>query len=62
MLSLLHFWVAELSLIGLIIGLWLFYAGKTQYEPIAAVSATAYALSFVVFAVAAIPALWARNE
>ena len=49
-LSLLHFWMAQLSLIGLIIGLFLFYSGKTEYEPIAAVSSIAYALSFLVFA------------
>ncbi len=61
-LSLLHFWMAQLSLIGLIIGLFLFYSGKTEYEPIAAVSSIAYALSFLVFAVTAIPALWARKE
>ena len=60
-LSLLHFWMAQLSLIGLIIGLFLFYSGKTEYEPIAAVSSIAYALSFLVFAVTAIPALWARK-
>src|SRR5208283_4609743 len=41
--SLLHFWMAQLSLIGLIIGLFLFYSGKTEYEPIAAVSSIAYA-------------------
>ena len=60
--SLLHFWMAQLSLIGLIIGLFLFYSGKTEYEPIAAASSIAYALSFLVFAVTAIPALWAREE
>ncbi len=60
-LSLLHFWIAQVSLIGLVIGLWLFYYGRTQYEPIAAVSSIANAFSFLVFAVAAIPALWARK-
>jgi uncharacterized protein involved in response to NO len=61
-LSLLHFWLAECALIGLIIGLLLVYSGKTQYEPIAAVSSIAYALSFLVFAVAAIPVIWARKD
>jgi uncharacterized protein involved in response to NO len=61
-LSLFHFWMAEVALIGLVIGLWLVYSGRTQYEPIAAVSAITYALSFLVFAVAAIPVLWAREE
>ena len=54
-LSLLHFWMAQCALIGLIIGLLLVYSGKTQYEPIAAVSSIAYALSFLVFAVTAAP-------
>jgi cbb3-type cytochrome oxidase subunit 1 len=61
-LSLLHFWMAQCALIGLIIGLLLVYSGKTEYEPIAAVSSIAYALSFLVFTVAAIPVLWARKE
>ena len=61
-LSLLHFWMAQCALIGLIIGLLLVYSGKTQYEPIAAASSIAYALSFLVFTVAAIPILWARKE
>jgi cbb3-type cytochrome oxidase subunit 1 len=61
-LSLIHFWVAQCALIGLIIGLRLVYSGHPQFEPIAAVSATTYALSFLVFAVAAIPMLWARKE
>jgi hypothetical protein len=62
LLSLFHFWMAEGALIGLVIGLWLVYSGRTQYEPIAAVSAITYALSFLVFAVAAVPVLWAREE
>ena len=60
-LSLLHSWMAQISLVALVVGLWLFYAGKTQYEMIAAVSSIAYAVSFLVFAVAAIPVLWARK-
>jgi ABC-type methionine transport system permease subunit len=61
-LSLIHFWLAGCAFIGLIIGLLLVYSGKTQYEPIAAVSSIAYALSFLVFAVAAIPVIWARKD
>lgn len=62
MLARVHFWLAEASLAGLVVGLWLIYSGKTQYEPIAAVSSIVYALSFVVFALAAIPALQAQTE
>lgn len=61
-LSLIHLWMAQCALIGFIIGLWLIYSGNTQYEPIAAVSSIVYALSFLVFAAAAIPVLWARME
>ena len=61
-LSLIHFWMAQAALIGLIIGLRLIYSGQSQFEPIAAVSSIGYALSFVVFAVAAIPVLWASKE
>lgn len=61
-LSLVHFWMAQCSLAGLAVGLWLFYSGRTQFEPVAAASATAYALSFLVFAVTAIPLLRAHKE
>ena len=61
-LSLVHFWMAQGGLIGMILGLLLIYSGKNQYEPIAAVSSIAYALSFLVFAAAAIPVLWAQKE
>jgi hypothetical protein len=61
-LSQLHFWMAQCALVGMVIGLWLVYSGKTQYEPIAAVSAITYALSFLVFAAVAIPVLRAYKE
>jgi cbb3-type cytochrome oxidase subunit 1 len=61
-LSLFHFWIAQTGLFGIIVGLLLIYSGKTQYEPIAAVSSIAYALSFLVFAAAAIPVLWKHKE
>jgi hypothetical protein len=58
----LHFWIAQISLVCLMIGLWLVYSGQPQYEPIAAVSSIAYAASFGIFGFAAIPAVWARNQ
>ena len=61
-LAVLHFWVAQLSLIFLMVGLWLVYSGRPQYEPIAAVSSIAYAVSFGLFAVAAIPVIWAWSQ
>jgi len=55
-----HFWLALVSLIGLVIGLWLIYSGDTEYEPIAAISAIGYAVSFLIFAAVAWPVL--RNS
>ena len=61
-LSLVHFWMAQASMASLAIGLWLHYSGRPQFEPVAAVSAIAYALSFLVFAVAVIPVLRAQMK
>ena len=60
-LSLTHAWLAQISFAALAVGLWLVYSGKTQYEMIAAVSSMAYALSFLVFAVALVPVLRSRK-
>ena len=59
-LSLIHFWLAQISLIGLVIGLWLFYSGKPEFEPVAAISAMGYAASFLLFAGVAWPVLRGR--
>jgi hypothetical protein len=40
----------------------LVYSSKTKYEPIAVTSSIAYALSFLVFAVAAMQVLRVRKE
>lgn len=56
-----HFWLAQVSFAGLVIGLWLIYSGKTQFEPIAAVSSMAYAASFLVFVAVAFSAMRARS-
>ncbi|MEZ5850820.1 MAG: hypothetical protein R3D68_09275 [Hyphomicrobiaceae bacterium] len=61
-LTILHFWLAQLAMLGLTVGLWLLYSGKPQYEAIAAVSSIAYGVSFLVFAAAALPVLWRRND
>lgn len=60
MLSMIHLWLAQISFIGLVIGLWLFYSGNPEFEPVAAISSLAYAASFVLFAVVAWPALRQR--
>jgi len=57
-LAALHFALSQISLAGLIIGLWFLYAGETQFEPVAAISSIAYAVSFVVFGVVALPVVW----
>ncbi|MBT5107660.1 MAG: hypothetical protein HOM25_03175 [Rhodospirillaceae bacterium] len=49
-----HFWLAQISLVGLIVGLGLLYSGRPDAEPIAAISAMAYAVSFLLFAVIAV--------
>lgn len=46
-----HFWLSQVSYIVLIAGLWLVFDGQTQYEPILALSAIAYAISFLLFGV-----------
>ena len=61
-LSLTHFWLAQCAFIALVTGLWLIYSGRNQFEPVAAVSSIAYALSFLVFAAAAAPVFWARRD
>ena len=61
-LAVLHFWIAQAAMLGLMIGLWLVYSDRTEYEPIAAISAIAYAVSFLVFAAAALPVIWTRKE
>jgi len=61
LLAAIHFWVAQVSMFGMMVGLWLIYSGRTQYEPIPAASASAYAVSFVVFALLALPVIWKRD-
>lgn len=60
LMALAHFWTAQISFAGLVAGLWIFYSGETQLEPVAAISALAYAASFFIFAAAAWPVLRAR--
>ena len=61
-LARLHFWLAQISMVGLMIGLWLNYSGRTEYEPIAALSSIAYAVSFVLFAGTALPVIRAADR
>lgn len=61
-LGVLHFILAQISMIGLAAGLWLLYSGETQYEPVAAISSLGYALSFLIFAATALPGIWSSRE
>jgi hypothetical protein len=56
-LALTHFWLAQVSLAVLVVGLGLYYAGETQFEPLAAIGSIGYAASFFVFAYAALKAM-----
>ena len=49
-----HFWLAQISLAALVVGLFLLYSGQNQYEPVAAISSLGYAASFVLFAFVAV--------
>lgn len=44
-----HFWLSQISLIGLVTGLGLIYGGMMEYEFIAAISSIGYTLSFLTF-------------
>jgi hypothetical protein len=57
LLALSHFWLAQASLALLVVGLYLYYAGQTQFEPLAAIGALAYAASFLLFTMATLLAL-----
>lgn len=36
LLARLHLWLAQISLAGLVIGLWLIFSGRSEYEPVVA--------------------------
>ena len=52
-----HLWLAQVSLAAARGGLFLYYGGQTQFEPLAAIGALGYAASFFLFAAAAFMAL-----
>jgi hypothetical protein len=56
-LAVAHHLLAQASLAVLVVGLWLYYAGQHQYEPLAAIGSLGYAASFLLFAGAAFMAL-----
>ncbi len=60
-LALAHFWLAQVSFVALVIGLFLLFNGHAQAEPIAAVASIGLLLSAIVFAVVAFPFLSSRG-
>jgi hypothetical protein len=60
-LALVHLWLAQVSLAVLVIGLYLIYSGKTQFDPLAAIGSMAYAVSFLVFAAGAVSAMRGKS-
>ena len=57
LLASLHFWLAQASLLILVLGLGLIYAGHVEFEPLAAAGSLGYLASFAVFAVGAFIAM-----
>jgi cbb3-type cytochrome oxidase subunit 1 len=57
-LAVLHFWVAQLSLIALVIGFYLLFSGFIPLgEPIVIVASIGYLVSMVIFVLVALPVL-----
>jgi hypothetical protein len=61
-LALAHYILAQVSLAIMVMGLWLYYGGQTQFEPALAVGALGYAASFLLFAAAAFIGMRAQPE
>jgi hypothetical protein len=57
-----HFWLAQVSFAAIVVGLWLIYSGRPQFGPVAAISSTAYAVSFLIFAYVARCAMRGKAE
>jgi len=54
-LAVAHFWLAQVSFITLVIGLFLIFGGRSGAEPIAAAASTGLLVSMILFAVIALP-------
>jgi len=61
LLAQVHLWLAQISLAVLVIGLYLIYRGKTQFDPLAAIGSTGYAVSFLIFAAGAVSAMRTKS-
>jgi len=59
-LAKLQFWLAQLSLVALVVGLFLIFAGHNEADPVAGVSSIGLLVSMILFGVIALPALRGR--
>ena len=57
-LAIIHFWLAAVSSVGMVIGLYMLYGGNPSVEPVLGISAMAYFAATVLFAFIALRALW----
>ena len=60
-LASIHFWLAAVSSIGMVVGLFVLYGGTPSIEPLLAVSALVYFAATLLFAFIALSTLW-RSE
>jgi cbb3-type cytochrome oxidase subunit 1 len=57
-LATIHFWLAAVSSVGMVIGLYMLYGGNPSVEPVLGISAMAYFAATMLFAFIALRALW----
>jgi hypothetical protein len=57
LLALAHLWLSQITFALLVVGLYLIYSGKTQFDPLAAIGSIGYAVSFLIFAAGAVSAM-----
>jgi cbb3-type cytochrome oxidase subunit 1 len=57
-LAAVHFWLAAISSIGMLVFLYMLYGGNTSVEPLLGIFAMAYFAATVLFAFIALRALW----
>ena len=60
-LATIHFWLAAVSSVGMVVGLYILYGGNPSIEPVLGISAMAYFAAMVLFAFIALRALWSSE-
>lgn len=61
LLAKVHFWLAQLSLLALIVGLYLLFSGYAQADAVAGISSIGLLVSMVLFGAIALPTLRGAN-